>query len=58
MTRRIALFAAALAAAVAIVAPDAGAEQRRDTVVLAMTLEPTKLDPTVNAASAIAEVTL
>lgn len=36
----------------------ATAQPRKDTAVLAMTLEPTGLDPTVAAASAIGEVTL
>ncbi|OYU74265.1 MAG: ABC transporter substrate-binding protein, partial [Burkholderiales bacterium PBB5] len=34
------------------------AQGKKDSLVLAMTLEPTGLDPTVNAASAIAEVVL
>ena len=34
------------------------AQPRKDTLVLAMTLEPPGLDPTVGAASAIAEITL
>jgi peptide/nickel transport system substrate-binding protein len=41
-----------LAAAV----PGALAQQRRDSVVLAMVLEPTSLDPTVAAAAAIGEI--
>jgi peptide/nickel transport system substrate-binding protein len=36
----------------------AGAQPRKDSAVLAMTLEPTGLDPTAGAASAIAEITL
>jgi peptide/nickel transport system substrate-binding protein len=34
----------------------AQAQTRKDTLVLAMTLEPPGLDPTANAAAAIAEV--
>jgi peptide/nickel transport system substrate-binding protein len=34
------------------------AQPRKDTAVLAMTLEPTGMDPTAGAASAIAEITL
>ena len=36
----------------------AQAQAKKDTLVLAMTLEPTGLDPTAGAASAIAEITL
>jgi peptide/nickel transport system substrate-binding protein len=36
----------------------AAAQPRKDSAVLAMTLEPTGLDPTTSAASAVAEVTL
>lgn len=48
-------------AALALVLSQTGpatAQPRKDTAVLAMTLEPTGLDPTVAAASAIGEVTL
>ncbi len=38
--------------------PSAQAQARKDSLVLAMTLEPPGLDPTAGAASAIAEVTL
>jgi peptide/nickel transport system substrate-binding protein len=38
------------------VAPSALAQSKKDTVVLGMTLEPTGLDPTAGAASAIGEV--
>lgn len=48
---------AALALVLSPTAP-ATAQPRKDTAVLAMTLEPTGLDPTVAAASAIGEVTL
>jgi peptide/nickel transport system substrate-binding protein len=47
-------MAACLAAAV----PTAQAQSKKDTLVMAMTLEPPGLDPTAGAASAIAEVTL
>ena len=50
------------AAGVAVVAlcavSPAQAQPRKDTLVLAMTLEPNGLDPTAGAASAIAEITL
>ncbi len=48
----LALIAAVFAAAPALAQP------KKDTLVLAMTLEPTGLDPTAGAASAIAEITL
>ena len=57
--RRTALTVAATAAASATLAglaPAAWAKARKDTLVLAMTLEPPGLDPTAGAASAIAEV--
>jgi len=47
----------ALATAVMLGLP-AQAQPRKDTAVLAMTLEPPGLDPTAGAASAIAEITL
>ena len=50
--------ATALAVAVGLPASDARAQARKDSAVLAMTLEPPGLDPTAGAASAIAEVTL
>jgi peptide/nickel transport system substrate-binding protein len=61
-TRRAALGATAAAALLALsaslaVAP-AHAQARKDSAVLAMTLEPPGLDPTAGAASAIAEITL
>lgn len=56
--RRFAFAAAfAAAAAVAVPAHDAGAQQRRDTLVFGMALEPPHLDPTAGAAAAIKEVT-
>ena len=47
----------AVAAALGFAAP-AAAQPKKDTAVLAMTLEPPGLDPTAGAASAIAEITL
>jgi peptide/nickel transport system substrate-binding protein len=60
MSRRHALHLAGftlLLAATTAFAP-AAAQPKKDSAVLAMTLEPTGLDPTAGAASAIAEVTL
>ena len=58
-TRRAALAGALGAAALAALAPAAAeAQPRKDSAVLAMTLEPPGLDPTAGAASAIAEVVL
>ncbi len=51
------LLAAAAASPLALPLP-ALAQPRKDTVVLAMTLEPPGLDPTSGAASAIGEITL
>jgi peptide/nickel transport system substrate-binding protein len=61
-TRRAALGATAAATLLALsaslaVAP-VHAQARKDSAVLAMTLEPPGLDPTAGAASAIAEITL
>jgi peptide/nickel transport system substrate-binding protein len=60
--RRAALTSVAsaslLALAVGLAAPSALAQARKDSAVLAMTLEPPGLDPTAGAASAIAEITL
>lgn len=57
--RTVLTHSAALAASVplALSTPALG-QGRKDTVVLAMALEPPGLDPTANAASAIAEITL
>ena len=62
-TRRAwAVTASTLCAAVAAtslsLALPAQAQPKKDTLVLAMTLEPPGLDPTAGAASAIAEITL
>ncbi len=51
------LLCAALCAALFAAGP-AQAQARKDTLVMAMTLEPPGLDPTAGAASAIAEITL
>jgi peptide/nickel transport system substrate-binding protein len=47
-----------LAAGLLAALPSAHAQPRKDSAVLAMTLEPPGLDPTAGAASAIAEITL
>jgi len=44
--------------ALTLTAPAAQAQAKKDSVILAMTLEPPGLDPTAGAASAIAEVVL
>ena len=49
---------AALLLSLSLAAAPALAQPKKDTVVLAMTLEPPGLDPTAGAASAIAEVVL
>lgn len=49
---------AALMLALSLAAAPALSQPKRDTVVLAMTLEPPGLDPTAGAASAIAEIVL
>jgi peptide/nickel transport system substrate-binding protein len=54
MSIRFACVVLALAAALS----PAQAQPRKDSAVLAMTLEPPGLDPTAGAASAIAEITL
>jgi peptide/nickel transport system substrate-binding protein len=51
-------FIALLVLALSLAAAPALAQPKKDTVVLAMTLEPPGLDPTAGAASAIAEVVL
>ena len=56
--RPFARIAAMLAAALLTAALPALAQPKKDTAVLAMTLEPPGLDPTAGAASAIAEITL
>ena len=54
---RIVLLTLATLAAASLTSP-AQAQPRKDSAVLAMTLEPPGLDPTAGAASAIAEITL
>jgi len=56
--RSLVWIAAALAAATIAAPAPALAQPKKDTAVLAMTLEPPGLDPTAGAASAIAEITL
>ncbi len=56
VNRRHLLTCAASSAALASMPLAALAQTKKDAVVLAMTLEPTGLDPTAGAASAIAEV--
>jgi peptide/nickel transport system substrate-binding protein len=46
----------ALALTLSVLAPPALAQSKKDTAVIGMTLEPTGLDPTAGAASAIGEV--
>jgi peptide/nickel transport system substrate-binding protein len=51
------LFAVALGVtAASLIAGEAGAQSKKDTLVMAMTLEPPGLDPTVAPAAAIGEV--
>ncbi|HSW18223.1 MAG TPA: ABC transporter substrate-binding protein [Ramlibacter sp.] len=57
MKRRSLLTHSASLAAIAALPPAALAQSKKDTVSLAMTLEPPGLDPTAGAASAIAEIT-
>ena len=56
--RSLVWIAASLAAATIAAPVPALAQPKKDTAVLAMTLEPPGLDPTAGAASAIAEITL
>lgn len=58
MTTRRDLLAGAGAAALAAPLPLVALAQARDSVIIAMTLEPPTLDPTSGAAQAIREVTL
>ena len=59
LTRRsLVAVCSLLALAGSVAAPDALAQSSKDSLVLAMTLEPPGLDPTAGAASAIGEVTL
>jgi peptide/nickel transport system substrate-binding protein len=56
--RRSVLTHSASLAALATVPAGVLAQGKKDTIVMAMTLEPPGLDPTAGAASAIAEITL
>ena len=56
--RRSVLTQSASLAALATLPVTALAQSKKDTIVMAMTLEPPGLDPTAVAASAIAEITL
>src|SRR3979411_164966 len=58
MSRKFALIAAASFAALSLLPQLVAAQGKKDSVVMAMTLEPPGLDPTSGAAAAIAEVTL
>ena len=58
MKRRSVLTTGAGAAALAALPLAAIAQSRKDSIVMAMGLEPPGLDPTAGAASAIAEITL
>jgi peptide/nickel transport system substrate-binding protein len=56
LTRRALTAAATAALVLGAAAPAALAQPKKDTLTLAMTLEPPGLDPTAGAASAIAEI--
>jgi len=59
MLKRRTVLTTAACAALPLALPQAAlAQSRKDTLVLAMALEPPGLDPTAGAASAIAEITL
>jgi peptide/nickel transport system substrate-binding protein len=58
INRRTVLTSAAAGGAVLTLPTLAQAQRRKDSMVLAMALEPPGLDPTTGAASAIAEITL
>jgi peptide/nickel transport system substrate-binding protein len=58
MSRKFALIAAAGFAALSLLPQPVTAQGKKDSVVMAMALEPPGLDPTNGAAAAIAEVTL
>ena len=58
MLNRRTVLTSAAAAGLPLALPEfALAQARKDTMVIAMTLEPPGLDPTTGAASAIAEIT-
>ncbi len=58
LNRRSVLAGSALAAAAGTFVPGAWAQGKKDTVTLALALEPPGLDPTAGAASSIGEVVL
>src|SRR5437868_15147701 len=58
MSRNFALIAAASFAALSQLPQPVSAQGKKDSVVMAMALEPPGLDPTTGAAAAIGEVTL
>ncbi|TWO70360.1 ABC transporter substrate-binding protein [Caenimonas sedimenti] len=58
ISRRSVLSHSATVAAIATLPAGALAQGKKDSITLAMTLEPPGLDPTAGAASAIAEITL
>src|SRR5882757_11492511 len=58
MFKKLVLLAAAAMTALCLLPQSLSAQGKKDSVVMAMTLEPPGLDPTSGAAAAIAEVTL
>src|SRR5713101_7991627 len=58
MLKKLVLLAAAAMTALCLLPQSLSAQGKKDSVVMAMTLEPPGLDPTSGAAAAIAEVTL
>lgn len=58
ISRRSVLSHSATVAAIASLPAGALAQSKKDSITMAMTLEPPGLDPTAGAASAIAEITL
>src|SRR5882724_12298703 len=58
MFKKLIPFAVAAMAALVLLPQPVSAQGKKDSVVMAMALEPPGLDPTSGAAAAIAEVTL
>src|SRR6202048_2682347 len=58
MSKKLILLAAAAMTALSLLRQPVSAQGKKDSVVMAMALEPPGLDPTSGAAAAIAEVTL
>src|ERR1700752_3668629 len=58
MSRKLVLLAIAAVTALGLLPHSSSAQGKKDSVVMAMALEPPGLDPTTAAAAAIAEVTL